>query len=359
VKRPDIIVVGAGVTGLLTALKLHESGLQPLVASAGSEPGYDEFPLPDVAVLPAWQRGEWVDRLEMRSAELLPELVTGLGQATGVDCAMSRVDLLVAGEPGDDAVAWLEACDHHWQKGPLTDFDSNLAMGQSPGVKIEGLISLRQARLARALNLYLRQRGIEVIEHDPVRRLDVAGNIVLGIELTSGTLRRAEATVVAAAEQTGALLFDSGLERIAGTGSRESALVFAPAVAALHNPVWVEELWLQPMSDGRLLAGAVPLSSGDEHMGLSALLERVYDWLPALGRHDLQQRGSLEVAGPGTRPSIGSYPGVRGLWINGHHEVFGPLVAPAAAEFLAEQLAGSRPVPQLAVRILASTMQPS
>ncbi len=356
-KRADVIVVGTGITSLLTALKLHESGLQPLLIS--SETDYSEFPLPDMAILPPWQSGEWVDRLEKRSAELLPELVTGLGQATGVDCAINQVDLVIAGGPDEKATAWLTASDRRWREGTLAEFDHSLAMGQLPGLLIKDRIALCQQRLVRALSLYLRQSGVEIIDHDPVRRLDIAGNIVLGAELISGVVRRAEATVVAAAGRTGDLLFDSGLERIEGAGRRSAALVFAPTVAALRVLVWTEELWLLPLSDDRLLAGLVARNPSADNLNTATLLERVYHWLPGLGRHDLQQRGQLDTVGAHSRPSIGCYPGVRGLWINSHHEVYGPLVALAAAEFLVEQLAGGPAVAALAVRVVRNSMQHS
>ncbi|AKS42678.1 FAD-dependent oxidoreductase [Wenzhouxiangella marina] len=348
-RQPDLIVVGADASGLLSALALLDVGLMPQVVALRDAP--DRLPPIDDSPLPPWFRPPLIEQLEMRAAQLLPELVSRLGQSTGVDLAIARRDLLVEGEADRSAADWLAHTHLHWSTGPIADVDSHLAQGSLTAVCVHQRLVLRQDRLERALRAELQQRGVELVSEAAVRRLDVAGNIVLGVELDDGRWLGADAVLVAAGAAGSRLIHDSGLERLEGEAAFAPGLLFAPSSTSLAASVWMDEFWLSPRLDGRLLAGTAIEADGQPRLDSRALRERVHARLPGLGRHDLQLRGETLALSANARAAIGAYPGVRGLWINAGHEAFGPILAIAAAEFLAEQLDGAAPVRELAVRL--------
>jgi glycine/D-amino acid oxidase-like deaminating enzyme len=344
--RPDLLVVGAGLTGLFTALFLKEAGLEPLLVP--TRYAADFLPPLDDALLPPWQRPRVIGQLEARSLQLLPARLTELSQDTGVDLALSRRDLVALSGRRAGGSVWGESHPGELVSGALADFEPQLAEGHRSALCCRGRRSLRVDRLERALRLALLRQGVRVHERSAAARLDVAGNIVLGVELESGEGLRAEATVLAADQATGKLLYDSGLVSISGLAEPGQALQFAPSSARLQIVVADDSLLLAPRLDGRLVALGLPGGS-DEPSNPEGLRHRVHGLLPGLGRHDLELIGHLPVPHPGLRASIGAYPGVRGFWVNTGHDPFGPLIAPAAAEFLAEQLSGGPAVRELAV----------
>jgi glycine/D-amino acid oxidase-like deaminating enzyme len=344
--RPDLLVIGAGLTGLFTALFLKESGLEPLIVP--TRPVSELLPALDDALLPPWQRPKVIARLEARSLRLLPGRLTALSQETGVDLALAGRDLVALNGRRAGGSAWGKTHPDDLQTGALADFEPQLADGNRSALCCRGRRSLRVDRLERALRLALLRRGVRVHERSAAARLEVAGNIVFGVELESGDGLRAEATVLAADQASGQLLFDSGLVPISGLAATGPALQFAPSSARLETVVADDALLLAPRLDGRLVALGLAERS-NEPTSPERLRQRVQDLLPGLGRHDLELIGRLPVPEPHLKASIGAYPGMRGFWLNVGHDPFGPLIAPAAAEFLAEQLSGGPAVRELAV----------
>ena len=361
--RPDLIVVGAGVTGLFTALSLSEAGLRPTVVPA---PGVAELlPQLDSALLPSWRWPSVFRRLQSRALQILPTQINHLAQETGVDLALGKVSLLELGHANvaDQPLLQPDTPSGHdrppdLERGHVADFEPQLALGQRSAIRERDCPVLRVDRLTRALTVALRVRDVQIQTHSAVKRLDVAGNIVLGVELADGSTCRAEATIVAGDQASAALVYGSGLERYAGQSRLAPALQFAPSSAALECAIVEPSLLLMPRLDGRLVA----ISNIDANARVLTppmqLRRLVHSLVPGLGRHDLERNGRLAVPNSQAHASIGAYPGVRGLWLNTGHDAFGPIIASAAAEFLSEQLSGGPAVRELAVT-LSPSMQPS
>lgn len=354
--RPDLIVVGAGISGLATALWLLESGLKPLVIPAPGVP--DLLPPLDLSLALPWRRPGVLNQLERRGMALLPELMIRLAQDTGVDLALERRNLLVVspiagGELDRQAAEWKGLA-----QGPVATFEPQLSDGHQPAWCLPDRPTVRSDRLARALSLALTQRGVDILGHRTVRRLEVTGNIVLGVELNNREFIAADATVLATDCASAAMLHDSGLEAVEEGARLAPALEFAPSSAALACAVVEPAMLMTPRADGRLVAMSTLDSAGSAALTPNELRRRVHSRLPGLGRHDLEHSGRLPAPGSVRQAAVGAYPGVRGLWLNLGHAAFGPVMAPAAAEFLSEQLAGGPAVEELEP-VFSLSMQPS
>ncbi|MFU8832768.1 MAG: NAD(P)/FAD-dependent oxidoreductase [Wenzhouxiangella sp.] len=348
-KRADIVIVGDGIVGLTTALALTERGHQVLVVegpASGERSPAEGF----VSPVPPWRHPELVQRLIARSREMLPELVTALGQATGVDCGFQKHGLLLTGDQLGGGREWLEKSDLRWQWGPVAGFEPSLSGGEQPALLIEDISQIRSDRLERALALTLSQRGVPVLVGRAVSRLQVAGNIVLGVELADGRRVDADTVVLAAGAMTNPLLFDSGLQPIQIDPASAPWLMFNPASQLITHAINTGDCCLIPGADGRILASSL---LEDEGQGADDdFLTRIANWLPALSRFDLESRWVGARPDPGRQlPAIGAYPQLRGLWINSGHLRSGLGIAPAAAELLAEEMNGGPIISELAVRL--------
>lgn len=344
--RAEIIVVGSGLAGLTTAHALHRAGYRSLVIDAGDEGDGA------MAAVPPWQLPECVDVMGRHSAAMLPELVTRLGQATGVDCEIHGSGLLVTGESIEEGAGWLERHQREFSRGTLAEFEAGLSRGDRHALLVQIPHRVRPSRLARALAMALPQWRVPIVSGRPVRRLDVAGNIVLGVELADGSRVSAEAVVLAAGAMTNSLLFDSALEPLTVDPYQVAYLLFNPGQRLISHLINTGDCCLAPLADGRLMA--VDLTGGGETSpdAVEDLVHRIGNWLPALGRFDLESTGLGPKPGVDTGlPAIGAYPQMRGLWINAGHRRRGLEIALAAGDLLADQLSGAAPVPELACRL--------
>ncbi len=343
--RVEILVVGSGLGGLASAFALRRAGHQVALVDAGDEGDTG------VAAVPPWQMPASIERMARYSGKLLPELVAELGQATGVDCEIHESALLLIGEQLEEAAEWLEQHQHEFSRGSVSEFEPGLAGGDGNAVQVRIPHRVRPSRLARALAFALPQSGVSIIRDSSVRRLDVAGNIVLGAELSDGRRVRSESVVLAAGARTNPLLFDSGLERLSVDPFQTTHLLFNPGQRLIGQVIHCGDCCLAPLADGRLMA--VDLTAGQEceKTAIEDLYARVSNWLPALSRFDLENIGLGPKPGLETGlPAIGAYPQMRGLWINAGHLRRGLEICLAAGELLADQLGGAAPVPELVCR---------
>lgn len=354
--RVDLIVIGAGISGLATALWLFQSGLKPAVIPG---PRMNDLLSPlDLSLALPWRQHRVVNQLEVRGMTLMRELLTHLSQATGVDLPMEGRDLLVPAAIVERELPLQAADSMELVQGPAATFDPQLAEGHEQIWCLPGRAEVRSDRLMRALHLDLMRRGVDIFENRSVRRLEVSGNIVLGVEMNDREFIAADATILATDQASAAILKDSGLEAIEGGADLMPALQFAPSSASLRCALIESAFLMAPRADGRLVASSHFDSTQTEALPLDELCGQVYRRLPGLGRHDLEQSGRLPTPGSVRKVSVGAYPGVRGLWLNLGHEALGPVIAPAAAEFLTEQLAGGRAVDAIKPT-LSRSLQPS
>lgn len=349
-KQADIIVVGAGLVGLTTALALREKGLRPLVIDAGDD---DSAAVSSQA---PWRLPELLQGMVRRHREQLPERVVKLGQMTGIDCEFRREGLLLIGDQADGGQAWLDTCQSDWQWGHVADFEPSLAGIEQDALLIRGFSRVRASLLARALRLALPRWQVPVITGRLVERLQVAGNIVLGVTLADGTRVGAESVVLAAGSRTNTLLFESGLEPVRTDPDLVAHLLFNPGQQLISHVINTGDCCLVPLQDGRILAADLAGNDEDEKIAVDRLLQGVGDWLPALNRFDVEASGLGPRPGlVGDGPAIGAYPQMRALWVNGGHARCGLDLSLAAAECLAAQMDGGEVIKALGVRLATAS----
>ncbi len=351
----EIVIVGAGVVGLTTALKLAERGV--VVTLLDRQQAGHEASWAGAGLLPPGNLAHAVTpeaRLRSYSHELWPAFASMLADRTGIDLGYHNC--------GAIEVASNET-EHEFQK--------HVAQWQAEGIRIEHLTAceiqrhvaemddrfaeavylpdfcqVRNPRYLQALRAACQQRGVEILEH--VHALDISRK-----EDRISQVRLGDRT----------LPFD----QICFTAGAWSAAVLEPLGCAIPvKPVRGQIVQLQlptqpfrcvielgrrylvPRRDGLILIGSTEEDAGfAKHtttQGVAGLLALATTLVPALAHAEVVRSwAGLRPGSPDELPLIGRVPGLSNAFIGAGHFRSGLQMSPATGTILADLMLGQTP----------------
>jgi glycine oxidase len=196
-----IIVVGGGIVGCITALKLAERGCQVTVvernqiaAQTSGESSWAGagilFPL-----LP-WMYKEEVNSLALSGASLYPALCQRLLDETGIDPEYTQSGMLIM--PPFDAALSLDWCEKNQIE--TQQIDRNLLLPK--------VAQVRNPRLMQALKQCLIQQNVTLLERTQLEPLQQTEKIT-GWKANTGAVLEADAFVVTSGAWSFELLKDT------------------------------------------------------------------------------------------------------------------------------------------------------
>ncbi len=336
----DIIIVGGGLVGMLSAVELSKRGARVTVLERG-EPGRESSWAGGGILSPLypWRYDEAVNRLALWSQRFYPSFAAELIETTGIDIEWTRSGLMVLdvveAEPGR---RWAQA------HGVTT---ANLpARGLEPGLIHEGEVLLfpqvaqvRNPRVMRALRAYLEHLDITVLNHCEVSELRVQQGRCRGVKADGRDLP-ADAVVIASGAWSGGLL-SPWLADFPIVPVRGQMLLYRAEPATLGHIILDHGHYMIPRRDGRILVGSTLEYVGFDKQttaeGRAELETFALNLLPALADFPLEHHwAGLRPGSPDGIPRIGVVPGVEGLYVNAGHFRNGVIMGPASARLLAE-----------------------
>lgn len=333
----DVIVVGAGVLGMCTALELSRAGRGVTVVERG-EPGSESSwaGAGILAPLRPWRYPEEVWELCRDSLARYPALVAELRAASGIDA-----ELLFCGARLHDPRDSLRAREwHRAQSLPCADE----AEGERQWLRMPWVAQIRNPRLLKALRRTLELRGVVLRTRCAVTGLLQEGDRVQGVRAKLDGQRSeaslfADAVVVAAGAWSPELCAGAPpVEPVRG-----QMLLLRPR-RRLPPGIWLlPEGYVVVRADGLCLLGATVERCGFDRaittQARSALLaaaEPVGDAL--VDAEILRQWAGLRPGVADGVPVIGADARRSGLWWNTGHFRNGLAMAPASASRLAEAM---------------------
>lgn len=348
----QVVVIGGGVMGCLTALELLERGKQVCLierGSTGQEASWAGGGI--VTPLYPWRYSQPISALAEWSQAYYPQLCRNLHEQTGIDPEFSECGLI-----------WLDHAEQgaalEWageQRKPITAVNSDfiyqqvpaLAPGFTEGMWHPQLANVRNPRLMAALKARLLQfASFSLRENTEVSGLKVEGGTVKGVVHASGE-QAADAVVLAAGAWSGDWLGALGME-LAVTPVKGQMLLYKAAPGWLPSMVLHESRYAIPRRDGHILIGSTLEHAGYDtrttSQALDSLRASAHGLLPALS--DMQpvaQWAGLRPGSPDDIPFIGAVPGLEGLWLNTGHYRNGLVLAPASCRLLADLMIGRTP----------------
>ena len=354
-RAADVLVIGAGINGLLTALELRRAGAAVRVLDRGTAGRGASWAGGGIlSPLHPWRHSEAVSALARWSQARWPALAAELHEASGVDPEWWRCGLLVLGLDEDERAGAHGWCARHGLEARDADAvpvperarclaDSALA---DAGLWLPEIAQVRNPRLVRALRGAAVAAGVELAEGRAAEALEVRSGRVRGVRTAAGREEAGAVLITAGAWST--RLFPPGLRAPRVEPVRGQMLSWPPGAAALETIVLRGGHYLIPRRDGRILCGSTVertgLDAGTTEAGRAELVRAAAALCPALGRAapDAHWAG-LRPAAPGGVPYIGPHPDAEGLFLNVGQYRNGVVLAPASARLATDCLLGRPP----------------
>ncbi|UUN26412.1 glycine oxidase ThiO [Streptomyces sp. FIT100] len=355
----DVLVIGGGIIGLVTAWRAARRGLSVALADPAPGGGAAQVAAGMLAAVTELHYGEeTLLALNLASVRRYPEFVAELEEASGLETGYRRCGTLAVALDTDDRAALRElhalqsrcGLDSEWLTGrECRRLEPMLAPGVRGGLRVDGDHQIDPRRLATALVVACERAGV-VFHRDWAERLSVVRDRAAGAVLAGGREVAAEQVVLAGGSLSGRL---HGVpEQVLPPVRPVKGQVLRLTVPAQYAPflsrtvravVRGSHVYLVPRESGELVVGATSEELGWDTTvtagGVYQLLRDAHELVPGLTELPLTETGAgLRPASPDNAPLLGptELPGL--LLATGHYRN-GVLLTPVTGEVMADLLA--------------------
>ncbi|AZE25922.1 MULTISPECIES: glycine oxidase ThiO [Pseudomonas] len=352
-KQQQVVIVGGGVIGLLTAFNLASAGQQVVLlerSNVGQESSWAGGGI--VSPLYPWRYSPAVTALAHWSQDFYPQLAEHLFATTGVDPEVHTTGLYWLDLDDEaEALAWAQR-----EQRPLSAVDISVAHdavpvlggGFSRAIYMADVANVRNPRLVKSLKAALSALpAVTIHEHCEVSGFIREGERVLGVQTSLGEIR-GDQVVLAAGAWSGELLKSLGLalpvEPVKG-----QMILYKCASDFLSCMVLAKGRYAIPRRDGHILIGSTLEHEGFDKTPTASALESLkasaIELIPALAQAEVVGHwAGLRPGSPEGIPYIGPVPGLEGLWLNCGHYRNGLVLAPASCQLFTDLMLGREPI---------------
>ena len=154
---PDIIIIGGGIIGMLTARELHRTGADILLLERGPLGGESSWAGGGIiSPLYPWRYEDSVNRLAQISKSLYPDIADQLRVESGVDCELIKSGLLVTDmEEAERALDWSRRwnIDIQYIEGAdaIHEIEPTTSKHIDAGLWMPDIMQIRNPKLVKAL----------------------------------------------------------------------------------------------------------------------------------------------------------------------------------------------------------------
>ncbi|MGM9383497.1 glycine oxidase ThiO [Streptomyces antibioticus] len=354
----DVLVVGGGIIGLVTAWRAAQRGLVTTVVDPAPGGGAAQVAAGMLAAVTELHHGEQtLLGLNLASAHRYPDFVAELTELTGQDVGHRRCGTLAVALDADDrahlrelhALQTRSGLDSQWLSGrECRRLEPMLAPGVRGGLRVDGDHQVDPRRLAAALVTACERTGV-TLHRAWAERLSVTGGRATGVVTDDGTELAAGQVVLAGGSLSGRL---TGVpEQVRPPVRPVKGQVLRLAVPPRYAPflnrtvravVRGSHVYLVPRENGELVAGATSEELGWDTTvtagGVYELLRDAHELVPGITELPLTEtRAGLRPGSPDNAPLLGPTELDGLLLATGHHRN-GVLLTPVTGDALAHAL---------------------
>ncbi|MFF3398330.1 glycine oxidase ThiO [Streptomyces sp. NPDC002659] len=357
-RTSDVLVIGGGIIGLVTAWRAAQRGLR--VALADPEPGGGAAQVAAgmLAAVTELHYGEQtLLGLNLESGRRYPAFVAELEEASGQSVGYRACGTLAVALDADDRahLRELHALQHRsgleseWLSGrECRRLEPMLAPGVRGGLRVDGDHQVDPRRLAAALVTACERAGV-IFHRGWAERLSVVRDRATGAVLTDGDELTADQVVLAGGSLSGRL---GGVPAevlppvrpVKGQVLRLTVpTAYAPFLSrTVRAVVRGSDVYLVPRENGELVIGATSEELGWDRTvtagGVYELLRDAHELVPGITELPLTEtRAGLRPASPDNAPLLGPS-ALPGLHLATGHYRNGVLLTPVTGDVLAELL---------------------
>ncbi|MFJ8823251.1 glycine oxidase ThiO [Streptomyces sp. NPDC102467] len=358
-KATDVLIVGGGIIGLVTAWRAAQRGLSVAVVDPGPGGGAAQVAAGMLAAVTELHYGEEaLLGLNVESARRYPQFAAELSEASGRDLGYRACGTLAVALDADDrahlrelhALQQKSGLESEWLSGrDCRRLEPMLAPGVRGGLRVDGDHQIDPRRLAGALVTACERAGVD-FHRSWVERLSVVRDRARGVVLDDGTELAADQTVLAAGSLSGRLagVPDEVLPPVRPVKGQVLRLTvprqYAPFLSrTVRAVVRGSHLYLVPRVNGELVVGATSEELGWDTTvtagGVYELLRDAHELVPGITELPLTETcAGLRPGSPDNAPLLGptTLPGL--LLATGHYRN-GVLLTPVTGDAMARVLA--------------------
>lgn len=351
----DVIIVGGGISGLLSARLLAAAGRNVLVVEKGANLGRESSWAGGGIVSPLypWRYPDEISQLASYGQAHYPTLIEALLEETGIDAELLSSGLLILDEPEPEMAPWAEKWNAKIERvvdrNALEVVQPGLNARYQNGIWMPEIRQLRNPRLMKALSMSVDEnpriivrRGVEV------SKIGMDEGRVCGIETDLDSFD-CDTVLLAAGAWSGQLLREIPTPKLDVFPVKGQMILFQAEPGLLQRMVMHAGRYLIPRKDGLILAGStLEYTQFEKKLTAQAresLLAFATELVPALENAAIvSQWAGLRPGSPTGVPTIGECPGVRGLFINAGHFRNGVVIGLASAQIAVDRVLGKEPI---------------
>lgn len=353
-----VIVIGAGIIGLLTACRLKQQGVDVVVvekSQRGRESSWAGAGI--LCPIHPWLYPHDFSLLVNASLTRYPEFEQELLAVSGVDIQRIKSGLMIPCFADDiiqhqaQAQAW--SAQFGWRMDVL---NADQALAAEPTLSphvAQALVwpevsQVRNPELLKAVDVWLGKLGVEVVENaEVVSLIETQGGDVAGVSLKDGSKMSGDAVLLAAGSWSEQLATQSGFA-LPVKPVKGQIVLLKTEPGVMKHIIKHDSAYFVPRRDGRILVGAslenVAFTAGNTVSAVHGLLSATLKLVPGLKDAVIEHQWmGFRPGSPDGLPFMGPVAGKKGLWVATGHYRNGVALAPITAEVMASWMLGQTP----------------
>ncbi len=352
--QEKVIVIGAGIIGLMTALELAEQGYQVEIFdqhAAAQEASWAGGGI--LSPLYPWKYAPAVNHLARYGREMYQAWNLKIQTITGIDFEIEQVGLLIFDQAQyTQALAYAQDYSDIGQAAVLMQGTAlksiNPHIAKASGIYFPHIANIRNPRLTQSLLKYLSLcKNIVIRQYNAITSLVLDEKVIHAVQDSQGVKHRAAHYVIAAGAWSAPLLQQCGVQTTIQPVHGQMVLYKTPA-KWLPTICMNQTMYLIPRRDGHIVCGSSTQNRGFDKTLQDDVSQKIItaslELVPELAQFPIvKQWSGLRPGSPEGIPSIGRVKEIENLWLNVGHYRNGLVMAPASARLLVELMQGEKP----------------
>ncbi|MEM4946617.1 MAG: FAD-binding oxidoreductase [Thermosphaera sp.] len=351
--KADVVIIGAGVTGVLTAAGLMERGVRDIVIVEKSYPGSGGSFRCATGIRASFTSIEHVEVMK-RATELWPQI------SVKHNIQYSRDGYLWVLTREKDVEFFRKVVDFHNSRGvPTKLLDPSEVKELVPLMRVDKVLAAVHDPLAGKANCFeavlnplreLRRNGVKILQQTRAQRIIVENNVVKGVETNRGSIMT-EQVLVAAGGDSRELLQTAGVDL--PIKNLPKHVMVTETFKKMIKPLiidWATSSYILQLLHGNFYLGAdIPETYDSPGYNRLEFLKKAskvwteyFPWLKEV--YVLRYWTGYYDMTPDHHPIIGPIREINGLYVAAGFSGHGFMMAPAVAEALVDYMTGKKPM---------------